>query len=62
MNIQLPGAEFYENMSTHKMFCLNTGLCRLKFCLFEVPTTQFVFEKLLFLLNITEKRIFLPQI
>ena len=25
-NTQLPGAEFSENMPTHKMFCLNTGL------------------------------------
>ena len=62
MNIQLPGAEFSENMSTHKIFCLNTGLCRLIFGAFlKYPSHKTFFDKLL-LFNITEKRILLLQV
>ena len=34
MSTQLPGAEFPENMSIEKLFCLNTGLCQLMFGVF----------------------------
>ena len=48
MNIQLPGAEFSENMSTHKMFCLNTGLCQLIFGVFLKYSPHKTFFKKLF--------------
>ena len=47
MSIQLPGAEFSENMSTHKIFCLNTGLWKLTFGVFlKYSPHKTFFEKL----------------
>ena len=47
MSIQLPGAEFSENMSKHKMFCLNNGLRKLIFGAFmKYSPHKTFFEKL----------------
>ena len=55
MNTQPPGAEFSENMSTHKMFCLNTGLWNLMFgVLLKYSPHKTFFEKLFHYFNFSK--------